>query len=97
MRQRQAPRAGRTHDTELGGFAALELAILLPFVIVMLLLVVAFCGCGPFLVPRDADSATLEAKRQEVEAALNDMTARAYAIVDGKMKIAEAASGDAAA
>ncbi|HVV74629.1 MAG TPA: TadE family protein [Mycobacteriales bacterium] len=42
MRQRQAPRAGRTHDTELGGFAALELAILLPFVIVMLLLVVAF-------------------------------------------------------
>src|SRR3569623_818404 len=58
---------------------------------------VAFCGCGPFLVPRDADAATLEAKRQEVEAALIDMTARAYAIVDGKMKIAEAASGDAAA
>lgn len=58
---------------------------------------VAFCGCGPFLVPRDADAATLEAKRREVEAALNDMTARAYAIVDGTAKAAQTASGDAAA
>jgi lysophospholipid acyltransferase (LPLAT)-like uncharacterized protein len=58
---------------------------------------VAFCGCGPFLVPRDADAATLEAKRQEVEAALNDMTARAYAIVDGKVTAANAVSKDAAA
>src|SRR5690606_33241625 len=39
---------------------------------------IAFCGCGPFVVPRDADAATLEAKRREVETALNDMTARAY-------------------
>ena len=45
---------------------------------------IAFCGCGPFHVPRDADAATLEAKRQEIEGALNDMTARAYAIADGK-------------
>jgi len=48
-------------------------------------------------VPRDADAATLEAKRQEVEAALNDMTARAYAIVDGKVTAANAVSKDAAA
>ena len=33
-------------------------------------------------VPRDADNATLEAKRQEVERALNEATARAYEIVD---------------
>ncbi|MBS0245553.1 MAG: lysophospholipid acyltransferase family protein [Proteobacteria bacterium] len=58
---------------------------------------VAFCGCGPFLVPRDADAVTLEAKRQEVEAALNDMTARAYAIADGKVKVPDAVSGKAAA
>ncbi|MBS0534846.1 MAG: lysophospholipid acyltransferase family protein [Proteobacteria bacterium] len=58
---------------------------------------VAFCGCGPFLVPRDADDATLEARRQEVEAALNDMTARAYAIVDGKAQIANTVRGDVAA
>jgi lysophospholipid acyltransferase (LPLAT)-like uncharacterized protein len=45
---------------------------------------IAFCGCGPFRVPRDADAPTLEAKRLEIETALNDMTARAYAIADGK-------------
>jgi len=58
---------------------------------------IAFCGCGPFRVPRDADSATLEAKRQEIEAALNDMTARAYAIADGKPVAPLAPPGAAAA
>ncbi len=45
---------------------------------------IALCGCGPHLVPRDADAATLETKRREVEAALNEMTDRATAIADGK-------------
>lgn len=45
---------------------------------------IAFCGCGPFLVPADADDALLESKRKEIEAALNTMTERAYAIADGK-------------
>lgn len=58
---------------------------------------IAFCGCGPFRVPRDADDATLEAKRQEVETALNAMTARATDIADGKPVAAVAPLGDAAA
>lgn len=58
---------------------------------------IAFCGCGPFRVPRDADVATLEAKRLEIETALNDMTARAYAIADGKPVAPIAPLGDAAA
>jgi hypothetical protein len=58
---------------------------------------IAFCGCGPFLVPRDCDDATLEAKRLEIEAALNDMTARAYAIADGKEPVKQDIQRDAAA
>lgn len=58
---------------------------------------IAFCGCGPFLVPRDADAATLEAKRQDIENALNDMTARATAIADGKSVPAQSVTGGAAA
>jgi lysophospholipid acyltransferase (LPLAT)-like uncharacterized protein len=37
----------------------------------------------PIRVPPNADSATLEAARHEVEASLNAATARAYEIVDG--------------
>lgn len=41
------------------------------------------CAVGEIVeVPRDADDATLEAKRQAVEDALNEATRRAYAIVD---------------
>jgi len=58
---------------------------------------IAFCGCGPFRVPREADAATLEAKRKEVESALNDMTARAYALADGKPVAPIAPPGKAAA
>jgi lysophospholipid acyltransferase (LPLAT)-like uncharacterized protein len=36
----------------------------------------------PISVPADADDAILEAKRREVESALNEATARAYRIVD---------------
>jgi lysophospholipid acyltransferase (LPLAT)-like uncharacterized protein len=36
---------------------------------------------APIDVPRDADDATMEAKRLEVENALNTATARAYEIV----------------
>jgi hypothetical protein len=36
----------------------------------------------PIRVPRDADDAALEAARRAVEAALNAVTARAYALVD---------------
>ena len=43
----------------------------------------AACAVGvPVAVPGDADDATIEAKRKEVEASLNDATDRAYAIVD---------------
>jgi hypothetical protein len=38
---------------------------------------------GPVAVARDADAATLETSRQEVERELNRVTARAYAIADG--------------
>jgi 3-deoxy-D-manno-octulosonic-acid transferase len=38
----------------------------------------AYVAAPPILVPRDADEATLEAKRVEVERALNAVTARAY-------------------
>ena len=38
----------------------------------------------PVTVPANADDALLEAKRQEVENALNTASARAYAIVDGR-------------
>jgi lysophospholipid acyltransferase (LPLAT)-like uncharacterized protein len=44
---------------------------------------VALVATGPILVPRDADDAGLEAARQAVERELNQVTARAYAIVDG--------------
>ncbi|HZT26307.1 MAG TPA: lysophospholipid acyltransferase family protein [Pseudolabrys sp.] len=37
-------------------------------------------------VPRDADDAVIEAKRQEVERALNRVTARAYEIVDTRRR-----------
>ena len=43
---------------------------------------VALVATGPILVPRDADDATLEAARQSVENGLNQVTARAYEIVD---------------
>jgi lysophospholipid acyltransferase (LPLAT)-like uncharacterized protein len=36
---------------------------------------------GPIKVPADADDAMLEALRQEVEAAINRVTERAYALV----------------
>lgn len=38
----------------------------------------------PIYVPRAADDAALEAARQKVESELNRVTARAYAIADGK-------------
>jgi hypothetical protein len=37
---------------------------------------------GPITVARDADDATLELVRQQVERELNRVTARAYEIVD---------------
>ena len=37
---------------------------------------------GPIRVPPDADDATLEATRQQVESELNRVTARAYEIAD---------------
>ena len=42
----------------------------------------AFVGGGPILVPREADDATLENARREVEQELNRVTARAYEIAD---------------
>ena len=44
---------------------------------------IAFVACGPFYVAREADAASLEATRKEIEAELNRVTARAYAIADG--------------
>jgi lysophospholipid acyltransferase (LPLAT)-like uncharacterized protein len=44
----------------------------------------AIAACGPVRVPPNADKATLEAARAEVENLLNAATARAYEIVDGK-------------
>jgi lysophospholipid acyltransferase (LPLAT)-like uncharacterized protein len=35
-------------------------------------------------VPAEADSATLESRRQSLEASLNRATARAYELADGK-------------
>lgn len=43
----------------------------------------------PILVARDADDAGLEAARQELEASLNDVTARAYEIADERRREAE--------
>ena len=43
---------------------------------------IAMVASDPIFVARDADDATLEAKRREVEDTLNRVTARAYAIVD---------------
>ena len=37
---------------------------------------------GPIFVARDADAASLEATRKQIESELNRITARAYAIVD---------------
>jgi lysophospholipid acyltransferase (LPLAT)-like uncharacterized protein len=42
---------------------------------------VVICG-DPIFVPADADAVMLEEKRAELTAALNDVTARAYALVD---------------
>jgi hypothetical protein len=39
-------------------------------------------------VPRDADDKALEQARQEVERALNRVTARAYEIADGPTRTA---------
>jgi lysophospholipid acyltransferase (LPLAT)-like uncharacterized protein len=36
----------------------------------------------PVFVPKDADDAEMELKRQEVTASLNAATARAYSLVD---------------
>lgn len=63
---------------------------------------IAFCGCGPFRVPADADNALLETRRQEIEGALNIMTERAYAIADGRpvppvTQLGEALAKDSAA
>lgn len=44
---------------------------------------IAMVAGDPIYVARDADAATLEAARQQIEQALNNVTARAYAIVDG--------------
>jgi lysophospholipid acyltransferase (LPLAT)-like uncharacterized protein len=43
----------------------------------------AFVGQGPFHVPSDPDADTLESARQAVEAALNAVSARAHALVNG--------------
>jgi len=43
---------------------------------------IALVVSDPIIVPRDADDATLQAKRREVERELNRITARAYEIVD---------------
>jgi hypothetical protein len=53
-------------------------------------------------VPSDADQATLEEKRQEIESALNVMTERAYSIAGGKPvppmpQLGEALARDSAA
>jgi lysophospholipid acyltransferase (LPLAT)-like uncharacterized protein len=45
---------------------------------------VAVVGSDPIYVPADADAPTLEALRKKVEDELNEMTRRAYAIVDKK-------------
>lgn len=44
---------------------------------------ISLVGGTPIYVPRDADKATLEAKRIEVERELNRVTEIAYAIADG--------------
>lgn len=43
---------------------------------------IAMVATGPIHVAQDADDATLEAKRQEIEHQLNQATARAYEIAD---------------
>jgi 3-deoxy-D-manno-octulosonic-acid transferase len=45
----------------------------------------AFVVGDPIEVPRDADAATLEAKRLELEAALNTATTKAYALSGGDL------------
>jgi lysophospholipid acyltransferase (LPLAT)-like uncharacterized protein len=45
---------------------------------------IAMVASEAITVPRDADDATLEAKRQFVENELNRLTAHAYALADGK-------------
>jgi len=44
---------------------------------------IAMVANQPIWVPADADAATLEARRQEVESELNALTRRAYALADG--------------
>jgi hypothetical protein len=44
----------------------------------------ALVGQAPIRVPRDADDAAMEAARQAVEASLDAVTARAYAIAEGR-------------
>lgn len=58
---------------------------------------IAFCGCGPFRVPAEPGAAALEAKRLEIETALNTMTERATAIADGKPVAPLPRLGDVAA
>ncbi len=43
----------------------------------------------PIFVPRDADDAALETARQAVETSLNEVTARAYALVDSPSAFAD--------
>lgn len=49
---------------------------------------IAIVATEAVTVPREADDATLEAARQAVEDKLNAVTARAYAIADGKAESA---------
>ena len=46
----------------------------------------AFVGGDPIHVPRDADAATMEAKRVELQSALNSATARAYALAGADLE-----------
>lgn len=46
----------------------------------------AFVGGDPIFVPADADDATLEMKRRELEVALNAVTARAYQLAGGDVE-----------
>jgi lysophospholipid acyltransferase (LPLAT)-like uncharacterized protein len=45
---------------------------------------IAMVAADPIYVAKDADTATLETTRQQVESALNRATSRAYAIADGQ-------------
>jgi lysophospholipid acyltransferase (LPLAT)-like uncharacterized protein len=49
---------------------------------------IAMVASDPIYVVRDADDAALETARQKVEAELNRITARAYALVDHSTDVA---------